>query len=325
MTLITPAIAQDSGVGLSGQPGAGFGRQLMLGQHRLHDQAMFDDAALTALLDRFPRQHLYAHSMGDDPERLGDNHRVAIDGIDGATLLQAVKRGRLWLNLTRIDRAEAAYRDLVPTLYAALAAQIPGFVPDASQGTLLISSPDALVYYHADAHPSVLWHIRGRKRVWVYPALDARYMAPELLEDIFAGVRHEYLPYQPAYDRDAVIHDLEPGQWLAWPHNAPHRVSNLDGVNVSLSTEHFTAASRRRFRVQVANRWLRTRLGCRRLSTREDGAVAWAKTLSQRVARKLGLDPVEIRPQQPSLRLVAQPAAGGPVLQALHGAGAALR
>ena len=38
----------------------------------------------------------------------------------------------------------------------------------------------------------------------------------------------------------------------AWPQNAPHRVSNLDGLNVSLSTEYFTRQSRRRFQVFVA-------------------------------------------------------------------------
>lgn len=299
-----------------------FGQQPVIGHHRLDQHPLFSDKALIALLDRFPRQQLYAHSMGRDPARLEDNQLVQIDGIGGAALLDAVKQGRLWLNLTRIDRAEAPYRQLITALYESLTTQIPGFEPDASQGTLLISSPEALVYYHADGPASVLWHIRGRKRVWIYPALDHRYMAPDLLEDIFAGVRHEYLPYQPGYDQAAMVRDLAPGEWLAWPQNAPHRISNLDDVNVSLSTEHFTAASRRRFRVQVANRYFRTRLGYRELSTRENGVAAWAKTLTQRVARKLGLDPVQIRQHRPALRLVAL-ASGGVSLEALNGTGEA--
>jgi hypothetical protein len=194
---------------------------------------------------------------------------------------------------------------LIADLYDELRAQLPGFAPHACQGTLLISSPHALVYYHADAPASVLWHIRGRKRVWVYPALDPRYLRRELLEDIYAGVRHEYLPYESALDVGAAVFDLEPGQWIAWPHNAPHRVSNLDSVNVSLSTEHFTPASQRRFQVYVANRFLRTRLGWSDPSAREDGAGALAKTVVQRVARKLGLDPVQIHLNVPALRVVA--------------------
>ena len=282
-----------------------FGRRPVLGQHLLHERKLFTDDALEALLDRFPRQHLYALSMGRDPMRVEENLLAKQDGVSGAELLQAVRKGRLWLNLTRVDRADIRYRELIDELYAQLHERVPGFAPDASQGTLLISSPQALVYYHADGPASVLWHIRGRKRVWVYPALDTRLMRTELLEDIFAGVRHEYLPYDSAYDEVAEVHDLEPGQWIAWPQNAPHRVSNLDSVNVSLSTEHFTAETRRRFRLYVANRFFRTRLGLAQPSLREDGAAALGKTLVQRAARKLGLDPVHLRQNIPVLRVDA--------------------
>lgn len=282
-----------------------FGRQSVVGHHRLQHSPLFSDEALIDLLDKFPRQNLYALNMGTDPTRIAENRLALHDGVSGAELLQAVRNGRLWLNLTRVDRADTRYRGLINELYGELRAQIPGFLPDSSQGTLLISSPHALVYYHADGPASVLWHIRGRKRVWVYPALDQAYMKRELLEDIFAGVRHEYLPYEHAYDDGAQIYDLEPGQWIAWAQNAPHRVTNMDSVNVSLSTEYFTRESRRRFQVYVANRFFRTQLGCKNLSAREDGALALGKTLVRRVARKLGLDPVQIKRHIPALRVVA--------------------
>ena len=291
---------------------ADFGRRLVIGSHRLQHHELFTDAALIDLLDRFPRQHLYALNMGTDPARAEDNRLALHEGVSGAELLRAVRNGRLWLNVTRIDRADLRYRRLLTDLYGQLAAQVPGFAPDATQGTLLISSPHALVYYHADGPANVLWHIRGRKRVWVYPALDPRYMARELLEDIIAGVRHEYLPYEPAYDAGAQVCDLEPGQWIAWPQNAPHRVTNLDSLNVSLSTEYFTRASRRRTRVYVANRFCRTRLGWHPRSTREEGAGALAKSLVQRVARRLGLDPVRFKRHTPALRVVPD-APGGVV------------
>ena len=280
-----------------------FGQRVVVGTHALQDHELFTDAALIELLDRFPREHLYALSMGTDPTKVEENRMALHDGVSGAELLRAVRNGRLWLNVTRVDRADARYRKLIDDLYRSLGAQIPGGVADASQGTLLISSPHALVYYHADGPASALWHLRGRKRVWVYPALDPRYMQTELLEDIFAGVRHEYLPYDPAYDDAAEVYDLEPGQWIAWPQNAPHRIVNFDSVNVSLSTEYFTRASRRRFQVYVANRYFRTRLGCRNLAVREDGAIALAKTLIQRSARKLGLNPLTFRHQIPVLRI----------------------
>ncbi len=290
-------------VHLSAADKANFGKKPLQATHNLHQSELFTDAALIDLLDNFPRQHLYALTMGNDSTRTDGNRLALHDGVSGADLLRAVKNGRLWLNITRVDRADARYRTLIDQLYEQLAAQVPGFVPVASQGTLLISSPQVLVYYHADAPTSVLWHLRGRKRIWVYPALDERFMQRELLEDIFAGVRHEYLPYENEYDRAAVVYDLEPGQWATWPQNAPHRVTNLDSVNVSLATEHYTRESRLRARVYTANRFFRTRLGLRNLSTREDGPGALMKTLLHRLANKAGLDPLQIKRHIAALRV----------------------
>ena len=296
-----------------------FGQQPLRARHNLHQHELFTDAALIELLDGFPREHLYALTMGNDNTRTDGNRLALHDGVSGADLLRAVKNGRLWLNITRVDRVDARYRSLINELYEQLAAQAPRFVPLASQGTLLISSPHVLVYYHADGPASVLWHIRGRKRIWVYPALDERYMQRELLEDIFAGVRHEYLPYEESYDQAAVVYDLEPGEWATWPQNAPHRVTNLDSVNVSLSTEHFTHQSRWRARVYTANRFFRTRLGMRNLSTREHGPAALLKTLVYRAARKAGLDPLQIKRHVPSLRVDADAPGGVVALDSMSG------
>jgi len=307
-------------VGVPAGTRADFGVAPVVGHHPLAHDDLFSDAALIELLDHFPRERLFALSMGTDPARLDDNRLALHDGVCGAQLLRAVRAGRLWLNVTRVDRADGRYRRLIDRLYQALAVAVPGFRPETTQGTLLISSPQALVYYHADGPASVLWHVRGRKRVWVYPALDERYLRRELLEDIIAGVRHEYVPYDVAYDAAARVYDLEPGQWIAWPQNAPHRVTNLDGVNVSLATEYFTPATRRRSRLYIANRFFRTRLGWRNLSTREDGAVALAKVLAQRVARRLGLDPLRFKRHVPALRIV--PGAPGGVVALPPGAAA---
>jgi hypothetical protein len=282
-----------------------FGSQPLVASHNLQTHDLFTDAALADLLDRFPREHLYALTMGHDVTRPEENRLALNAGVSGAELLRAVRNGRLWLNITRVDRVDRNYRALIEELYAQLAALAPGFVPLASQGTILISSPRALVYYHADGPASVLWHIRGRKRIWIYPALTERYAQREFIEDIFAGVRHEYLPYQPEFDAAAVHYDLEPGQWVTWPQNAPHRITNLDSLNVSLATEYFTVATRQRQRVYIANRFFRERLRMRNLSATETGVVAIAKTVVHRVANKLGLDPVQYRSHVPVMRIDA--------------------
>lgn len=282
-----------------------FGKQPVLATHNLANHELFTDAALIDLLDRFPRQHLYALTMGSDLTRPEDNRLALHDGVNGAELLRAVKNGRLWLNITRVDLADARFRELIDELYSQIVALVPGFKPLASQGTLLLSSANAIVYYHADAPGSALWHIRGKKRIWIYPTLTQRFMKREHLEDIFAGVRHEYLPYSPEFDREAQCFELQPGEWISWPHNAPHRVTNLDSVNVSLSTEYFTRQIRARERVYVANRFFRTRLGFDGLSTRENGPTAWIKTTTHRVLRKFGFDPLQYKRHEPALRVNA--------------------
>lgn len=280
-----------------------FGLRSILASHNLNGSELFTDEALIDLLDRYPREHLYALTMGYDDAGTDQNRSALHDGVSGASLLEAVKNGRLWLNLTQVHQADRRIRDLIGELYSQLEARLPGFSPVSTAGTLLISSPDVLVYYHADASPSVLWHIRGQKRIWIYPANDERFMRQSHLEDIYAGVRHEYLPFEPSYDRGAVVYDLQPGQWISWPLNAPHRVTNLGNVNISLSTEHTTRESSAHARVYVANRYLRTHLGFRNLSVRETGASAFLKTALHKIARKVGLDPLELKRHIPALRV----------------------
>jgi hypothetical protein len=77
------------------------------------------------------------------------------------------------------------------------------------------------------------------------------------MEDIFAHVVDEEAPYRLEFDEKAVIFDLRPGEVISWPLNAPHRVTNIEAVNVSLSTLHVTEDSDRRKLVYCANRLLR--------------------------------------------------------------------
>lgn len=301
---------------LSAAQRTGFGRRTVLGAHNLQRCGLFGDAPLVELLDRLPRCDLHAVSMGADATGPGQLHHVRTDGVAGAELLRAVRNGRLWLNLARVDRAGAPWRQLVDDLYAQLALRVPGFEVQSSHGNLLISSPQAFVGYHADGPASVLWHLRGRKRVWVYPAGDERLAPREAMEDIVAGVRDEYLPYEPRWDARAEVHDLEPGQWMAWQQNAPHRICNLGELNVSLATEHFTAATRRHAHVLNANRWLRLRFGQVDASRSEYGAGALLKTLAHRIVRRVGLDPVPPKQHTDTMRIDADAPGGAAPLDA---------
>jgi hypothetical protein len=57
-------------------------------------------------------------------------------------------------------------------------------LPGTPHCSLLISSPGAMVDYHANPGPNILWHVRGNKRVWIYPAGNQRFLDRTLVEDI---------------------------------------------------------------------------------------------------------------------------------------------
>ena len=266
--------------------GAKPGRGVLRAPHRLGALDLFSDDGLVALFDRHPPHDLHLHTMGDSPE-VQEWRRGERGDLSGADLLRAVKQGRLWVIGLRVFRHDPEYRALVEALYGDLSRHAPDFRPFNLSANLLVSSPGAQVYYHADAAPTVLWHVRGRKRLFLYPAEDERFISRADLEAIFAGRRGEEIPFRSEYDRGAAIYDLEPGEFLAWPQSAPHRIENLDGLNVSLSTEYYTPDTNLRQAVYNANLYFRERWGLPCRATRIEGAGAWAKANAYRVLRRV--------------------------------------
>jgi hypothetical protein len=175
--------------------------------------------------------------------------------------------------------------ELVNDVYNELEAGNPKFRAEDRTANLLISSPGAIVPYHVDMPVNMLWHLRGRKRVWVYPPFDARFASLTSLENVCTGRWSEDVPYEPEWDKYALTFDAEPGQLITWPQLTPHRVTNLEGLNVSLSTEHKNATARRRLNVHEANFLLRRRTGIAPASADVHGPVAYAKQALARVAR----------------------------------------
>jgi hypothetical protein len=109
----------------------------------------------------------------------------------------------------------------------------------------------------------ILFHLRGRKRIWIYPH-DPAHMPRPSMELIVMKQQTEDLPYRREMDAAAAVFDLEPGMAISWPLHAPHRVENLDSACLSLTTEfqtwdsritngaYFTNGVMRRFGIPVA-------------------------------------------------------------------------
>jgi hypothetical protein len=108
------------------------------------------------------------------------------------------------------------------------------------------------------------------------------------MEDIFANFADEEIPYSSEFDSKSRVYELHPGEVLSWPQNSPHRVTNVEGINISLSTVHVTEESNRRKLVYCANRLFRRSYHLPFRSTEETGLASYLKRLSYRAFHRAG-------------------------------------
>ena len=257
---------------------------VLVAKHGLAESGLFTDEGLSRILDRQPDSALTLSTMGEDSNtfewRDGDRN-----GVPGEQLLETVKRGHLWINCRDVLKHQPDLSRLVNDVYDELEAGHAQFSAEDRTANLLISSPSAIVHYHVDMPVNMLWHLRGRKRVWVYPHFDQRFADLPVLEKVCAGVWSEDVPYDSSWDKYALVFDAEPGQLITWPQLTPHRVTNLEGLNVSLSTEHKNARARRRLNVHQANHLLRSVFRRSPRHAEVDGFLAHAKQALARAIR----------------------------------------
>lgn len=260
---------------------------VLVANHRLAETGLFTDDALAAIFDSHPAEHLSVNTMGKSKEKF-DWREGDRNGVPGDELVQMVREGHIWINCRKMLDCQPEHAEVINNLLDEVEAGADGFKAEDRTANLLISSPGAWVPYHVDMPVNMLWHIRGKKRVWVYPHFDERFASSSVLEKVCSGEWSEDVPYDPEWDKYALVFDPQPGELVTWPQLAPHRVENLEGLNVSLSTEHKNARARRRLNVHTGNYFMRKRLGYACQSIEADGLAAHVKQFISRVDRYAG-------------------------------------
>ncbi|MEQ9146081.1 MAG: hypothetical protein RLO08_17170 [Parvibaculaceae bacterium] len=265
-----------------------WGKRAVHLHHKLEDNPLFSDTSLAGLIERIPQSVSPINTMAAEGHRLESWSYCDRTGLTGMQVLDAIKRGRLWINMQKLEQTDARFAALLEGMFDELRAAVPGFAPFRTSLGLLISSPGAQVFYHADVPGQSLWQVRGKKRIYLYPANPPFLKAPDL-ENVIRGVTEEEIEYNPAFDEYAKVVDLEPGDALHWPLNGPHRVENADCLNISLTTEHWTWETRRHFAMNYGNGVLRRELGWTPRSRATRGAAFWAKVGLTAAWRAAGL------------------------------------
>lgn len=268
---------------------ASFGAAALAFRHELHLRPLFTDEGLVSLLDRYPRERLGVFTMGEDVADWRSWRRGSAEGLSGERLLEAVRSGRLWLNLRDANRHLPEYHALCEEIAEEKARETGQPILNRDLG-VLISSPLAEVLYHLDVPLSSLWQIRGRKTFRLYPR-RAPFVTEAQIESFVLREAEGQFAFDPAWDAAAATFEMQPGDMLTWAQNAPHRVTNGPMLNVSLSMEFMTPAARLRANVLYANGVLRRRLGLdpklqERLGPAALAKVALARGVKARAERR---------------------------------------
>lgn len=284
-----------------------FGKESQILSHNYHQSPLFSDTALINLLDNYPRQWLQCYTMGIDPLKHKEWTPVHIDKLTGEEIITAVKKGRMWINVIRINEYQQDYVDLIDSMYVKINNNCNNITnAKGSFSALLISSPGIQVYYHLDADPNMLWHLKGSKKVWVYPNKDERFASQQYIEEIIGQERHENVPYELWFDEHAQAVELQAGQVLSWPQHSPHRIENVD-LNVSLATSYQSRESTRLNSVHAANHYFLKPMGISNRSTETQGIIPAVKEISYRGMNKLKLLKAQSRSASYVSNIVADP------------------
>ena len=260
-----------------------WGHQPIQLAHEMHKTPLFSREQLARLIENYPREHYSLVKTGargaDRVWREGD-----IGNLSGEQVIDAISRGGLWLNMRDVGSVDRRYREMLDGMFEEVGAKVPGFHVKDHQESILISSPDAQVYFHFDLPGQAIAQIVGRKRVYVYPNTPP-FVTPQMLEDVAVYNVEVDIPYQPWYDKHAQVFDIGPGQMLNWQLNAPHRVENLDTFSVSMTVSYTNETIRRAQIVNLANGLLRNRFGYQPKSRNMKGPSFFAKAVLQKLVR----------------------------------------
>jgi hypothetical protein len=236
-----------------------WGRQPTRVGHRLDESPLFSRNELVKLIANYPRTHYSIFHMGEQ----GTDRRLwregDLGGLTGEEVFEAIANGRLWLNLQHVNLVDERFGNLLEEMFGELSERI-GLESFHESASIIVASPKAQVYYHADLPAQMLFQLMGRQRIMFYPAQEP-FIAPEHLEHIALADAAVDIPYSKWYDEYARTFEFAPGQMVQWPHSAPHRVENHDCLNVSMTVEYSTSATRRNNIVNLANGILRYQIG----------------------------------------------------------------
>lgn len=254
-------------------------------KHALIDHPLLSFEALAQAARELPSQ--YVERRIGNAANGGDFAMDRSDDADVAAVIRSINTSGNWIMLRFVEQLPA-YRDLLDRLMDQIGPTIsPTTGPGLTvRGFVFISAPGTMTPFHFDCEYNTLFQIAGDKQFATY-----RPVAPWLPLDrheAYYGGGDNMLPWADAYQADANIHHLQPGDALFVPYASPHWVKAGTEPSISLSITWQSRWSQSLGDAMQLNPLLR------RYGLPTGDVPAWPKaakwrSLGCRVARKAGL------------------------------------
>ena len=227
-------------------------------RNNLVGHPLFEDARIKKLLRTLPRERVEIRDVKPLGTEDGSYRRgEMLKDADPVDTFERLGEKSSWMLLHEIWIHDPEYGQLLKDYVQDLTATVRD-IGDAVSDLgcwMFLSSGRCVVHFHADPDQSFLNQIRGSKTVYVYPA---RVIPQEAIEKLAYTEDQGAVTYRPEYEASlyAPAH-LGPGESVFLPLYAPHRVTNDDGISVSLNVGFHTQRSRQRRTVHLFNLELR--------------------------------------------------------------------
>jgi hypothetical protein len=201
--------------------------------HELHRLDLFSPDSLRALADAASTRDHFVASSAPKPET--DFYAVDHGKFTPSRALADLDRGRHRILIKRPETFDARFRRLLDATFARIVSYRPE-LRDAKltrlEGTVLVSSADAITPFHFDPEVSFFFHIEGEKIYHLYPP-DC--VAETELERFYKKniVNIGQLDLGSRDRSREHVFPLVGGKGLHQPHNAPHWVETRGSRSVS--------------------------------------------------------------------------------------------
>ncbi len=166
-----------------------------------------------------------------------------------------------WMVLKNVE-TDPEYKALLDKCLDEIYAQLPCKTLKLSQreAFIFISSPNSTTPYHFDPEHNFLLQIRGKKSFALFPSNDRKVITENSLEErYYRPETPRNLHYEEAYQQYGEVHEMNAGDGLYVPVNAPHWVQTHDDISISFSITFRSPESNRVLTLYRLNALLRDR------------------------------------------------------------------